>query len=105
MSTSGNFSTSQKGFSTILVIVGVVVILSAAAFFFLRPNSNSQDPKFSPIQNEARKIESRPNEQDTDEPPLRLKSIGVDLDYYNPSTSKAGDFVFTREKLQFNSLF
>lgn len=41
----------------------------------------------------------------TDEPPLLLKSIGVNLDYYNPNTGKAGDFVFTKQKLQFNRLF
>lgn len=40
-----------------------------------------------------------------DTPPLLLKSIGVNLDYYDPNTGKAGDFVFTKEKLQFNRLF
>lgn len=43
--------------------------------------------------------------QNADEPPLKLKSIGVNLDYYDPKTNKAGDFVFTKAKLQFNSLF
>src|SRR3990167_8858172 len=52
------------------------------------------------IQKETQQIS-----QDTDEPPLKLKSIGVNLDYYDPKTNKAGDFVFTRQKLQFNSLF
>lgn len=99
------FTFRQEGFSAILVIIGVVVILSATAFFFLRPTFNTQVSKSSPIQNEARKIESRQSVQDTDEPPLKLKSIGVDLDYYDPSIGRAGDFVFTKQKLQFNRLF
>lgn len=41
----------------------------------------------------------------TDGPPLLLKSIGINLDYYDPKTNRAGDFVFTKEKLQFDSLF
>lgn len=45
------------------------------------------------------------NNTDSDTPPLLLKSIGVNIDYYNPNTGKAGDFVFTRQELQFNSLF
>lgn len=41
----------------------------------------------------------------TDTPPLLLKSIGINLDYYDSKTGKAGDFLFTKQKLQFNSLF
>ena len=40
----------------------------------------------------------------SDEPPLLLKSIGVNLDYYNPNTERAGDFAFTKQKLSFNRL-
>ncbi len=41
----------------------------------------------------------------SDEPPLKLKSIGVNLDNFDPKTNKAGDFVFTKQKLQFDRLF
>ena len=44
-------------------------------------------------------------EQNSDEPPVTLKNIGVNLDYYDPITGKAGDLVFTKEKLQFGVLF
>jgi len=40
-----------------------------------------------------------------DEPPLLLKGIGVNLAAYDPATNKAGDFVFTRQKLQFGRLW
>lgn len=40
-----------------------------------------------------------------DQPPLLLKGIGINLDYYDPTTGKAGDLVFTKGKLQFDVLF
>jgi len=84
-------------FRTILVIIVVVLALSAGVFLLLKPASKNQEnlKVSSPMR----------NEENTDEPPLKLKSIGVDLDYYDPKTNKAGDFVFTKDKLQFNRLF
>lgn len=41
----------------------------------------------------------------SDEPPLKLKSIGVNLDYYDPAANRAGDFAFTKSKLSFGLLF
>jgi hypothetical protein len=72
-------------------------VLFVGAFLFLNPISKNQEDRqvSSPIENGV----------NTDEPPLKLKSIGVNLDYYDPKTNKAGDFVFTKEKLQFNRLF
>lgn len=42
---------------------------------------------------------------DKDKPPLLLKSIGINIDFYDPATGRAGDLVFTRDKLQFGVLF
>lgn len=41
----------------------------------------------------------------SEEPPVRLKSIGIRLDYYNPATNRAGDLVFTKGKLVTGLLF
>src|SRR3989344_75709 len=84
-------------FRTILVIIVVVLALSAGVFLLLKPASKNQEnlKVSSPMR----------NEENTDEPPLKLKSIGVNLDYYDSKTGKAGDFVFTKEKLQFSRLF
>ncbi|HLC49717.1 MAG TPA: hypothetical protein VJI96_05030 [Candidatus Andersenbacteria bacterium] len=41
----------------------------------------------------------------SDEPPLLLKGIGVTLAEYDPVTNKAGDFVFTKQKLQFDRIW
>ncbi|MDO8496210.1 MAG: M23 family metallopeptidase [bacterium] len=40
----------------------------------------------------------------SDEPPLLLKSIGINLDYYDPGTNRAGDFLFTKQNLHFKRL-
>src|SRR3990167_7340824 len=41
----------------------------------------------------------------SDEPPLLLKGIGITLAGYDPATNKAGDFVFTKQKLQFGRIW
>ena len=85
-------SLNQRGFSfvIILVLVFVAIVAAGLAVFMLLPNKQQN-----------RNITGTGN----DIPPLLLKSIGVNLDYYDPNTGKAGDFVFTKEKLQFNRLF
>lgn len=45
------------------------------------------------------------NQTNVDEPPLLLKSIGVNLDYYESVSNRAGDFLFTKEPLSFGRLF
>lgn len=47
-----------------------------------------------------------PREQESiDKPPLMVKSIGVNLDYYDPATGRAGDFVFTNAPLSLGLIF
>lgn len=68
----------SRGFSVVFIIIILGIILSAGAFFLLKtPTQNSQT-----ILN-------------TDEPPLKLKGIGVNIE----------DFKFTKDKLQFDRLF
>ena len=65
--------------------------------------NKQKNPQSGSSENEGIRI--RKSVQNLDEPPLKLKSIGVELGEYDLSSGKAGDFVFTREKLQFNRLF
>ncbi|MEX2028116.1 MAG: M23 family metallopeptidase [Candidatus Curtissbacteria bacterium] len=84
----------KKGFGAILVVVVLALILLGGALFFLKTSNNQPN------------LQSVPNlDQNADEPPLKLKSIGVNFDYYDPKTGRAGDFKFTKQKLQFNRLF
>lgn len=47
---------------------------------------------------------SQPQVND-DEPPLKLKSIGINLGYYDPTTNMAGDVAFTKAKLMFGLVY
>ncbi|EKD91076.1 MAG: hypothetical protein ACD_30C00047G0001 [uncultured bacterium] len=96
----------QKGFTSLAVILIFLVFLSASAFLLLRvPSKNKESIQSSPTQSETRKAENPQIVQNSGEPPLKLKSIGINLDYYDPKTGKAGDFEFTKQKLEFNRLF
>lgn len=82
----------QKGFSAIFVIASIVLTLLVGGFFLLKPKSTFQkkpEVQVNPTVNPAA------SPQNTDEPPLKLKSIGVNFE----------DFKFTKAKLQFNRLF
>lgn len=88
----------QEGFSAILVIVCVVLVLSAVAVFFLfKQNPEIKERPQQTVTNlkDGKKVEDPQISQNSDEPPLKLKSIGVNFE----------DFKFTKEKLQFNRLF
>lgn len=84
------------------VILVLLLLTVGGLFLFSKTNKKDQEQSvatFTPSQSAS---SSKIN---TDEPPLLLKSIGVNLDYYDPETNKAGDFTFTKEKLQFDRLF
>ncbi|HCB22503.1 TPA: hypothetical protein DEP06_01670, partial [Candidatus Daviesbacteria bacterium] len=71
-----------------MIKIGLVIAILGIIGTFVFFNLNSDKPK----------IEDRNDKkvsQNTDEPPLKLKSIGVEF----------SDFKFTKEKLQFNRLF
>lgn len=73
----------QKGFASIVIIV-VILVAIGLGFLVLKVPGNSQ------VNNTPSNIASN-----SDEPPLKLKGIGVNF----------SDFKFTKEKLQFNRLF
>lgn len=69
------------------------------------PTAQSSQPTQSSLTQKTNQATPTPTSTNPDEPPLKLKSIGINLDYYDSATGKAGDLVFTKEKLQFNVLF
>jgi hypothetical protein len=92
---------NQKGFSTLVfIVIAAVLILSVGSFIFLKSTSKNQKNPQITIQSDNSEIQTSEfngsqAEQNSDEPPLKLKSIGVNFE----------DFKFTKEKLQFNRLF
>lgn len=84
---------SQKAF----LIIILIFLIAGAGVLFLKQSSLNQN-----LQNAFSNPRSP---QNRDEPPLKLKNIGINIDYYDPKTNKAGDFEFTKQKLQFDRLF
>jgi len=81
---------NQQGFAHVeVVLVLIVLVLIASAGWFVFKKSHKH--------NSARVSQSQPANQTQTDEPLALKSIGFNLDYYNPATNHAGDMVFTHE--------
>lgn len=57
------------------------------------------------LNKEQKIVQIQPLTTPSEKPPLLLKNIGVNLDYYDSKTNKAGGFLFTTKKLQFDRLF
>jgi biotin carboxyl carrier protein len=81
----------QKGFAAlelILVLIVVVAVVIIGLFVFSKKNGKPITAIVNPF-----------NSSEKDGPPP-LQNIGFNLDYYNPATSKAGDFHFTQALAQ-----
>src|SRR3989338_3062473 len=46
-----------------------------------------------------------PTQTDPNKPPLKLKTIGVNLGHYDSDTNRAGDFVFTKADMTIGQIF
>lgn len=87
---------TQSGFAVleIIIVIVVIAVIGAAAFFVLNKNKDKDT-----------NVTSSNAEQIAKKSEVKIKSLGVDLGTYDPATNKAGDFVFTKEKLSFDRLF
>lgn len=87
---------NQKGFAHLIAVMFVLVILAIGGAGYFVYSNNSEDPQRTNTdskQEVAQKSETK------------IKHLGVNLDYYDKATNKAGDFVFTKEDMSFNMLF
>ena len=76
-----------------MVILFIALFLLISGSLLVSQFKNQKQVSFSEVSSSS------------EEPPLLLKNIGINLDYYNPKTNRAGDFLFTKQKLEFNRLF
>lgn len=85
----------QRGFAHIEVIIVllVLVVLGGIGYYVFSQKSETPEVTSSNTEEVASKSEAK------------IKHLGVNLDYYDPATGKAGDFVFTKEDMSFNMLF
>lgn len=86
---------SQNGIAVIGVVVLVIIVAIVAGSGYLVFGKKSSDNS----------NESVSTAESTETKEAKIKHIGVNLDYYDPATNKAGDFTFTKEKFEFSRLF
>ncbi len=89
----------------IITAIFVVLLLIGTGYYFLVLKTNNSTTNYQKTSTQSSTNTNK--SADSSGPPLKLKSIGFNLDYYNPTTGKAGDFVFTKMDLsaQYNLLF
>ena len=85
----------------VIIVLGLVVGVGLLVWR-LQParHQSSQSPTTTSTNQTTTQSSADPNE-----PPLLLKGIGVELGTYDSATGLAGDFKFTKAKLQFDRIF
>lgn len=95
---------NQHGFAALAVVLAVALIaVVVGALFFVKNKQNVNDPEEKTGQQQT--TQTVPSQSSNKTGEAKIKHIGVELDYYNKATNKAGDFLFTKEKLSFDRLF
>lgn len=82
-----------------------IFLLAAVVFMAAGCNAKNQNSAVIETKTSDQNEQKSAPQANDNTPPLMLKTIGVDLDYYNPATGRAGDLVFTKNELQFGVLF
>lgn len=86
---------NQKGIAHVVAIIIVIVAIAVggAGYLVYKKEKGSEPATVNKAQTVTEKTEAK------------IKHLGVDLAAYDPSTNKAGDFVFTKHNITFNRLF
>jgi biotin carboxyl carrier protein len=95
-------NTKQSGFAHIGLILLVVLIVIAAAVglnnYNKHKSSSAIDKNNLSGNSGAPDITEANSAQIGQNSKVKIKHIGVNLDYYDPATNKAGDFTFSKAK-------
>ncbi len=84
---------NQAGFAHILIFVMLAVVVGFAGYTVFRM-----------VQAKDTASPAESSEPKAQEGPVKIKSLGIDLDYYDPATNKAGDIVFMKDAFQEGSV-
>lgn len=84
----------QLGFALfeMLIIIVIIAAIAGVGLFVMGKNKDT-------------KITSSNSQEVAKKSEVKIKHLGVALEEYDQATNKAGDFVFTKEKLEFNRVF
>lgn len=87
----------QTGFAHvgIALIVVVLAVVVGAGYYVLNKQAGKDKFGSTPVQNVTSDSSEQTVETIGNGGP-KIKHLGVNLDYYDPATNKAGDFVFTK---------
>lgn len=79
----------------IILVAVAVVTIGAAAVYILSQKEADDGQSRNPLAGWLGHSDTNPNE-----PPLKIKHIGINLATYDPATNKAGDMTFTKTGLE-----
>ncbi len=79
----------QKGFAAVELLIILAVLALVAGTWWLVFNKKSGQPANESATNNTKTADDTKKDEIT-----KLKSIGFNLDYYDPATKRAGDFKF-----------
>lgn len=88
-------------FLVILILVLVFLALNSQSTNHKNQTKNTTPSSVSTATTSGNSSSSKKSEPNTGP----IKTIGINLDYYNSTTGRAGDFLFTKKKLQFGRVF
>ena len=96
----------KKYWKFILAGIITLIILVCSLFYLLfNPKSILRSNQTQNTTSSGNSTSSSNNSQAENSSDGPIKAIGVNLDYYDSSTNRSGDFFFTKQKLQFNRVF
>lgn len=91
---------NEKGFHLVLLLCVIAFILIVGVLIYVFIGQTKSD------HSESGNFTTAPVAGDPNAPPLKLKSIGINLGVYDPATQHAGDVVFTNQNIQgYNTIF
>lgn len=102
-----NKSTKQHaGFALIelIIIIFVIAAVAGVGFFVMNKQDKTEKAESTNSEQSTQKTENS-NATKTEKSEAKIKHIGVELDYYDEATNRAGDFEFTKDSLSFDRLF
>lgn len=98
---------ARRGLSKLLLInLFFVAVVISGIFFWNQGTSQTFPVKDASIEDTLDRSAELLKKVSSNEPPLLLKSLGINLEAYDPTTKKAGDILFPAKKLgQFDQPF
>ncbi len=88
-----NKSLDQSGIAHILLLIVAALVIGVASYSVFRL-----------VQDKNSTYSAENSESKAQESPVKIKSLGIELDYFDPATGKAGDLVFMKDAFQEGSV-